>query len=1096
VPNLPAKILTFCILLLTLSSLGTSTVSGSGQALYKLHPLLIDRLNGKITGQLRMDGEGIYVFVALRPGTDPTTTDGFMISKYFLGPQNDPMLIYGEARLDSLVGLASNPGVAYIYPDLRVDLDRMKPDADVYREGLATDMFRVRQIIGADRVNELGIKGDGVTIAIVDTGTDFNVPDLQNAIARDSAGRAISFDADGQSFVITSLVVQRVGNVLNTAGKYVDVWNAQSYTQTTTAQSSVVKVKIGEDYGAPSVLSKSGNYHFGILRESIQDVVSGETVTVNFPVVVIDANQANVYDTVVVDTSTAYYSFLKQYGVKLNSEASQSLNVSLKWPAPNPAWNVHSFANDQLNTATPGNDLISFKTANGLPAFSAGLLSFGIDLGGLTGHPFALLPPIDTNGNFINVFFDFESHGTSTASNAASRGVMERDIYKNGTMYALPGIAPDAKIIGVKALWLGDITFGWYYAAGFDWDPANFAFKYTGQHRADIISNSWGDSDPIADLSSTFGADYMSQLADAFTLPRYLDPSYPGTIMVMAAGNGGFGYGTTTSPAAATLVITVGASTSYSYRANPAYRIPHEVEGTYDEVIPWSARGPTSLGEPKPDIVDIGAFGFTDQSIFTGYGNATKAYDIFGGTSMATPVTSGAIALVVQEYRQTHQGVTPSPDLVKAILSSTATDLSYDTYTQGSGRVDVFEAVAAAAEGRDSNFPTRYYAYSTTSWQTVQKLLANSWALNLQSSMPNTPMMSTNWYAGIITPGGSTTAEFTLSGALNPQAEAFHYNLIQTRYIQNVTSGNITWVTLPKDQFPSNADLMKVTLIYHFSDFVNATAWDYKDLLIASLYDTHIDSAGDLRRITNAAPTGTTSELVVGKPLEKFEGIPKVRIVLEHNLNGTGNIPFELIIRFYQRVQWSWISQLNISGDRIVATLTVPNGTEPGAYSGMILVSVNQTETLVPVSVLVPILTAGSYSGGLVQSPYEDYAVFGAFDWAWRYEAGDWRTFAIVVPTGVSKITVTLSWSDNATNIQEHLTGPFGYLVASSEFPTTQYEGNGKFAWSTSTGGPSTVISAENIAPGIYLLVLHNTLFGASNFSQYPENFTINIEYS
>ncbi len=374
------KILTICVLLLTLSSLGTSTVSGSGQALYKLHPLLIDRLNGKITAQLRTDEQGIYVFVALRPGTDPTTTDGFMISKYFLGPQNDPMLIYGETRLDSLVGLASRPGVAYIYPDLRVDLDRVKPDADVYRQGLASDMFRVRQIIGADRVNGLGIKGDGVTIAIVDTGTDFNVPDLNDAIARDSAGRAISFDADGQGFVITSLVVQRVGNVLNTAGKYVDVWNAQSYTQTTTAQTSVVKVKIGEDYGAPSVLSKSGNYHFGVLRESIQDVVSGETVTINFPVVVIDANQANVYDTVVVDTSTAYYSFLKQYAIKLNSEASQSLNISLKWPTPNPAWNDHSFTDEQPHNATPGNDLISFKAAEGVPAFSAGLLSFGIDL--------------------------------------------------------------------------------------------------------------------------------------------------------------------------------------------------------------------------------------------------------------------------------------------------------------------------------------------------------------------------------------------------------------------------------------------------------------------------------------------------------------------------------------------------------------------------------------------------------------------------------------------------------------------------------------------------------------------------------------------
>jgi hypothetical protein len=707
-----------------------------------------------------------------------------------------------------------------------------------------------------------------------------------------------------------------------------------------------------------------------------------------------------------------------------------------------------------------------------------------------------LLPPIDTNGNFINVFFDFESHGTSTASNAASRGVMERDIYGNGTMYTLPGIAPNAKIIGIKALWLGDITFGWYYAAGFDWDPTNFAFKYTGRHRADIISNSWGDSNPIGDLASSFGADYMSQLADAFTLPRFLDPSYPGTIMVMAAGNGGFGYGTTTSPAAATLVITVGASTSYAYRANPAYRIPHEVEGSYDDVIPWSARGPTSLGEPKPDIVDIGAFGFTDQSIFTGYGNGTKAYDIFGGTSMATPVTSGAIALIVQEYRKTHQGMTPSPDLVKTFLSSTATDLSYDAYTQGSGRVDVFEAVAAAAEGLDSNLPNRYYVYSTISWQNVQKLLASSWALNLQTSMPNTPMTATNWYAGIVLPGGSTTAEFTLSGAVNPQAESFHYNLIQVRYIQNVTNGNITWVTLPKDQFPSNTDMMKVTLVYHFSDFVNATAWSAKDTLIASLYDTNFDSTGDVRRITNAAPSSTTSELVVGRPLEKFQGIPKVRILLQQSGNVSSNIPFELVLRFYQRVQWPWISQLTVAGNKIVATMTVPNGTEPGAYSGTIMVSVNQTETLVPVSVLVPIVTPGTYGGGIVQNPYEDYAVFGAFDWSWRYEAGDWRTFAIVVPTTASSMTVTLSWSDNATNIQPNLTGPLGYLVASSEYPTSVYQGNGKFAWSTTTGGPSTAISAQNVAPGIYLLVLHNTLFGGSSFNEYPENFTINIEFS
>ena len=127
----------------------------------------------------------------------------------------------------------------------------------------------------------------------------------------------------------------------------------------------------------------------------------------------------------------------------------------------------------------------------------------------------------------MNVFFDFESHGTSTASNSASRGVLKRDIYQNGTLISSAGHRPRAKVMGVKALWLGDVTFGWYYAAGFDWNPTDFSFKYTGNHRADIISNSWGDSDPIWDLSLNIRDDYMSQLADEFSLPHYLGPCLP-----------------------------------------------------------------------------------------------------------------------------------------------------------------------------------------------------------------------------------------------------------------------------------------------------------------------------------------------------------------------------------------------------------------------------------------------------------------------------------------------------------------------------------------------------------------------------------------
>jgi len=1087
------KILGLLVLALLFgSTLGTYSVVSAEVTLSKIDPLLVSYITGETGVRLHANSDSAYVFVAFKPGYAMSTVNGLLSSKYPLGRPTAPPFVYGEVKRSSLLSLGSQLSVAHVFPDVRLGFNRMTPDPDVYQHGLATDMYRVRQIIGADRVNQLGVTGRGVTIAIVDTGTDFVIPDLQQAVARDSSGEAISFDPDGQSFVITSLIVHKEGKVLKTSGLSVDVWNAASYVETSTATSPVETIKLRFDYGAPSVLSKSGNYHFGILQESIQDVMSSETVTIDFPVVVVDSTVPNVYDTVFVDMSTGYYNFLQQYASKLNREASQSLGLRLRWPTPNASWNDHSFA-DESPRKVGGTDFLQFDAGgDNVPDFSAGMLAFGVDLSGRTGRYFSLLPPIDPNGNFINVFFDFESHGTSTASNAASRGLLKRDIYHNGTLISLPGVAPEAKVMGVKALWLGEVTLGWYYAAGFDWNTTDSSFKYTGRHRADIISNSWGDSDPIWDLGSTFGADYMSQLADAFSIPHYLDPAYPGTVMLMAGGNGGFGYGTTTSPAASTLAITVGASTSYAYRAQPNFSIKHEVVGSYDEVVPWSARGPTSIGEPKPDIVNVGAFGFTDQSSITGYGNGTKAYTVFGGTSMATPVTAGAIALLIQEYRDTHSGATPRPDLVKSILASTANDLDYDPFTQGSGRVNVYYAAAAAAEGKDPRFPQRFYVQSDATWQSARALIRSSWSLNMEDSLPEDSMTAANWYAGIVSPGNSASASFNLQHAVAPKAQSYQFQLLGTKSYRNSTANNETWVTLPRADIPESTDLMKITLLYRFSDFANSSTWSNKNLLIAQMYD--VIANGSLRRINNGAPESTTSELTVSRPLSKFAGVPRVRILLQTN-KGPSMVSFALVVRYFGRVSWNWITNLAVDGTILTASLNVPNSTAPGVYDGLIAVRDQGSLSIIPVSVMVPIVAPGRYHADSNRTPYDNYAVYGAFDWGWRYEAGDWRTFALVVPEGVRKVSLSFKWSDAHTDIQAHLTSPLGYLVASSEYPTSKYVGSGKFYWSTTTGRSQEDISAEDLASGTYMLVLHNTLFGADSFATYPENFTVDVSF-
>jgi len=189
---------------------------------------------------------------------------------------------------------------------------------------------------------------------------------------------------------------------------------------------------------------------------------------------------------------------------------------------------------------------------SGFPDVSLGVAGgFFYDFFKHFSYPAEIHPGWDKQVRWLSIFYDFHRHGTACASAAAGSCVVGYNVTGLGVV-RLRGMAPGAGVVGVKALWMGNVEAGMLWAASFDVDPATGQFYFTGSRRAGVISNSWGISYFAYDVDA-FGADFESVFVAGLSLPGFLDPRYPGVLIIQAGG-----YGTITSPGAAPGVVTVG----------------------------------------------------------------------------------------------------------------------------------------------------------------------------------------------------------------------------------------------------------------------------------------------------------------------------------------------------------------------------------------------------------------------------------------------------------------------------------------------------------------------------------------------------------
>jgi serine protease AprX len=246
---------------------------------------------------------------------------------------------------------------------------------------------------------------------------------------------------------------------------------------------------------------------------------------------------------------------------------------------------------------------------------------------------------------------DAFGHGTHVAGIIAGNTTAAQSV----TSLFTGGIAPGVQLVNVRVLGAD----GWGRTsdviAGVQWVIANRA-----RYNIRVINLSLGH--PVMEPSAT---DPLCEVV--------ADAVRAGIVVVAAAGNDGIAadgsrvLGGINSPGNSPMAITVGSLNTWG-----------TAKRSDDTVTTYSSRGPTRFdGAVKPDvaapgnkIVSLEAYGSripVEYSYLHRAGSGTNSYMQLSGTSMAAPIVSGGVALLLQG--------TPSmgPAQVKMALQAGAT---------------------------------------------------------------------------------------------------------------------------------------------------------------------------------------------------------------------------------------------------------------------------------------------------------------------------------------------------------------------------------------------------------------------------------------